>query len=96
MNKADLATYRNKLESFLKDYADYLDSFVGYYSTGNEKLRTSLQRRTPLITRIVSAVNDRGSYTIQKIPLVFTRYLPLPYRKTPKIRIFGIAPRHMS
>jgi len=66
VKKTDLATYRNELESFLKEYGDYLHSVHGAYYRGNVELRTSLQRRTPLIARIVSVVNDRGSYTIQK------------------------------
>jgi hypothetical protein len=70
MNRKTLEEYKSHLESFLKDYNSFTSS--SYYST--EEL-TRLQRATPLVSQIVSAVHGGGSMTIGKTTITFLNAL---------------------
>jgi hypothetical protein len=70
----DLATYRQTLETFLREYGDYLHELRTHPTSGwSSTLRTNLQRKTTLINRIVSSSVDtyRLTYVLNDKPYLF-------------------------
>jgi hypothetical protein len=62
VNKKDVISFTKQLESFLEDYIFYVNTYdmdTNWYEKQN-----SLQRRTPLIAKIVTEVTDNSSYII--------------------------------
>ncbi len=65
MKKDTLDTYKSELESFLKDYEEYVELRGGYAGAKREDLRKSLQRKSSLIWVIISAVHGGISLTLK-------------------------------
>jgi hypothetical protein len=75
MKKETLDIYKSELESFLKDYEEYVE-LRGYADAKREDLRKSLQRESSLIRVIISAVHGGLSLTLRsKVVLIFEQAL---------------------
>ena len=63
MTELDLGNYRQSLAEFLEEYLRYTDTF-SHYSAAKSELRTSLQRKTVLVARIIDQVRPGAVYAM--------------------------------
>lgn len=64
MTEVDLETYKKTLGTFLEDYTRYTDNF-GDYSAAKSERRTSLQRKSVLVSRIIDQVHHPAGYMMR-------------------------------
>lgn len=77
MNKEELSEYRKTLTTFREGYQVYLANANHYYGTSNDRLRTPLHEKIPVLTRIVDLVHGHGEYLQDKTTHSF--YAALTY-----------------
>lgn len=77
MNKEKLSKYREILVKFREDYQAYVANASHYYGTSNDRLRTPLHEKIPVLTRIVALVHGHGEYQQDKTTYSF--YAALTY-----------------
>lgn len=67
MNKTKLDEYKNTLETFLRDYRQYIGSYSPYGGGyGQAGLRTKMQRQSKLVLRIIDFVHGGCSLRLDK------------------------------
>jgi hypothetical protein len=66
MDKTKLDEYKNVLETFLRDYRQYISSYISYSGYGESHLRTKMQRQLNLVLNIISFVHAGCSLRLDK------------------------------
>ena len=95
MNKDDLNQYRTTLELFSKELGTYLNNISAY--SPHSEIRTTLQRKVPLIAEIVAKVHGGGTYTQDKVNYNFYAVLSYATQKnSPNNKNFDDVKSHVE